>query len=410
MAEPDLKQGVDALKNRFDLQAPVTRQERDAERIRYERDIAPRLESITESYDRITKRRQDARLAEKRELELDESIKKLKAANAVDNDAGEVMGVIGERYNRIKNRIANLHLVPNPDRDDVDEAILAGDFVPASVAQMKANFSEVSAMYSDFNLMQAISTQDNHVNINTSFKTLLAEGDKKIQAAEKTRNNRSKLVERMEELQAYHKEGADKYELAVERFRATNSIPEFKSVVDAGHRELDLARRGATLRLKEVQALRDEIVHKRRHLKTDPRAERTGALNIPYMRAAHDPIFVGSVYNRVLSLIDSETLDEDQFKALVGRSKEEAQKALDQGQYDDEGERAEHKPKVEGGYPTESKFDKFTNDLYKNILLFLDKESTSVQQRALRLGVPAPDERHLQVDPDLEDAADDTKK
>ena len=84
MAEPDLKQGVDALKNRFDLQAPVTRQERDAERIRYERDIAPRLKSITDTYDRMAKRRQDAEIHKLKRQELEASIAKLKEAKETE--------------------------------------------------------------------------------------------------------------------------------------------------------------------------------------------------------------------------------------------------------------------------------------------------------------------------------------
>ena len=435
MAEPDLKQGVDALKNRFDLEAPVTREERDAERIHYERYIAPRLESITESYDRITKRRQDARLAEKRELELDESIKKLKAANAVAAAQPEAGLIIGNRYGQVKDRIETLgylrgddgELIKDPVMDENDPTKQIGfTYRPATVAQMRENLRGANSLVDSLDLTNAVAAHENATALSASFRALLQRGKDRVSSARTERDRVTTLRKDMDELYRYHRVGPKgdsgllastvKYGKALEAFEQTGNVPAFEQVINMGKADLKQARGRVQKRIERIDKLSDTVLNKRKFVKTDPKAETTPALGSVFMRSAHDDIFVRGVYRDYLRLLEPPVRDEGEDEAVfkkredefyeeyVGKTKEEAEKALSDGQDPLKTEEEEGRKELKAGVASE--FDDFANELYKRIVDLLSREKFVAEEKALELGLPSPAERGTGLTPDQQRAVD----
>jgi len=430
VAEPDLKQGVSALKNRFNLGGPVTREEQDAARIRYERDIAPRLESITESYDRITKRRQGARLAEKRELELDESIKKLKAANAVAAAQPDASLIIGKRYGQVKDRIETLGYLrgddgelfkdPVMEKDPVSgELVPTGDFtyLPASVAQMRENLRVANSLVDSFDLTNAVAAHENATAVSTSFRALLQRGKDRVNSARTERDRVTTLRKDMDEVRRYHKvgpEGAsglsastEKYDAAISVFENTGDVPAFEKVINVGKADLKQARGRVQKRIERIDKLSDTVINKRKFIRTDPEAETTQVLGSVFMRAAHDPLFVRGVYREYLRLLEPPVRGEDEkeaafktrsdefYKEYVGKTKDEVE--------GEDGQLAKKQTLKDGG-KQESDFDKFANTLYDKIVDFLTREKFVAEEKALELGLPAPADRGTGLSPDVQRA------
>jgi len=243
MAEPDLKQGVDALKNRFDLEAPVTREERDAERIHYERYIAPRLESITESYDRITKRRQDAEMHKLKTAEVAASIAKLKEKKDTDEQDQAGLAAIHKSWSDISEIIDNIGVVPNPD--DL-EGVFPRTYVPASIPQMRDALQQARNMYNNFGLRTRILNSTDKVGFEKMFADKISQGEKFIATTETRRKESSTLMADYEDLLNYDSSDiiddkgkvtgntADQYKAARGRFESTHNMNEFRSVISRG--------------------------------------------------------------------------------------------------------------------------------------------------------------------------------
>lgn len=401
MAEPDLRRGVRALKNTFGMRSNLTSDERRDLEMRYQRDVAPRVESITNTYDRITKRLNDREIADLKKKELEASIAKLKGAQDQAKAAENNLSKIQESFNKVRSAISTIDRVPDPE----DASLV----VPASVAQMRENLSRAREMYSDFGLRSLINQDENRVALEGMFEEQFTQGAKKITNAESFREERAGLMADYDDLLLYHKGlVADKdgkgtptpleevYEKAFDTFQRDRNVNAFRRVLSVGKKDLGEQRARVSSRIKRADELYDKVTSKRKFMAATMEQKLEDQLGgLAASRAINDPIFVRSVYKDYLSLLGD--LSEEEFKEKVGATKEQAKDAFEVGQPDTVMEKASRSP-----------FDQFADTLYENIIDYLSEERNNLEDTAVKLGVSTiPSDAGATVSPEKEDKAKD---
>ena len=401
MAEPDLRRGVRALKNTFGMRANLTSDERRDLEMRYQRDVAPRVESITNTYDRITKRLNDREIADLKKKELEASIAKLKGAQDQAKAAENNLSKIQESFNKVRSAISRIDQVPDP----------TGQFVvPASVAQMRENLSRAREMYSDFGLRSLINQDENRVALEGMFEEQFTQGAKKITNAESFREERAGLMADYDDLLLYHKGlVADKdgkgtptpleevYEKAFDTFQRDRNVNAFRRVLSVGKKDLGEQRARVSSRIKRADELYDKVTSKRRFIAATMEQKLEDQIQgLAAARAINDPIFVRSVYKDYLSLLGD--LSEEEFKEKVGVTKDQAKNTFEVGQPDT----------VMAAGAGRSPFDQFADTLYENIIDYLSEERDNLEDTAVKLGVSTiPSDAGATVNPEKEDKAKD---
>jgi len=401
VAEPDLRRGVRALKNTFGMRSNLTSDERRDLEMRYQRDVAPRVESITNTYDRITKRLNDREIADLKKKELEASIAKLKGAQDQAKAAENNLSKIQESFNKVRSAISTIDRVPDPE----DASLV----VPASVAQMRENLSRAREMYSDFGLRSLINQDENRVALEGMFEEQFTQGAKKITNAESFREERAGLMADYDDLLLYHKGlVADKdgkgtptpleevYEKAFDTFQRDRNVNAFRRVLSVGKKDLGEQRARVSSRIKRADELYDKVTSKRKFMAATMEQKLEDQLGgLAASRAINDPIFVRSVYKDYLSLLGD--LSEEEFKEKVGATKEQAKDAFEVGQPDTVMEKASRSP-----------FDQFADTLYENIIDYLSEERNNLEDTAVKLGVSTiPSDAGATVSPEKEDKAKD---
>ena len=406
MAEPDLKRGVRALKNRFKLEAPVTREEQDAARIRYERDIAPRLKSITDTYDRMAKRRQDAEIHKLKRQELEASIAKLKEAKETDDQGQDGFLAIQRGFRQMCDIIDNIGLVPDPD--DLEGAE-PRNMVPASISQMQTQLGQAKKIYNDFGLRSLIINSADKTGYEKLFSDKLAQGEKAIANATTQRDQTASLMSDYEDLLTYddfeiEEKGevigrtSDKYQEAYKKFKVDRNVNDFKAVLRVGKKNLDQERDRLKSRIDRVKALQDRVANKRKFVATTE-VQREGEVlqDQVIRRVPNDPIFVRSVYKEYLSLLGDLARSPAGYREYVGRDREAVEGSagvLEKGHGDETLEEP-------------SSFDEFSEDLYKRIIDYLSDEKNTLDEDARAIGVSAARGADTQVSSTDEEIVDD---
>jgi len=401
VAEPDLRRGVRALKNTFGMRANLTSDERRDLEMRYQRDVAPRVESITNTYDRITKRLNDREIADLKKKELEASIAKLKGAQDQAKAAENNLSKIQESFNKVRSAISTIDRVPDPEDDS--------RAVPASIAQMRENLSRAREMYSDFGLRSLINQDDNRVALEGMFEEQFTQGAKKITNAESFREERAGLMADYDDVLLYHKGFvADKdgkgtptpleevYEKAFDTFQRDRNVNAFRRVLSVGKKDLGEQRARVLSRIKRADELYDKVTSKRKFMAATMEQKLEDQLGgLAAARAINDPIFVRSVYKDYLSLLGD--LSEEEFKEKVGVTKDQAKNTFEVGQPDTVMEKASRSP-----------FDQFADTLYQNIIDYLSEERDNLEDTAVKLGVSTiPSDAGATVSPEKEDKAKD---
>ena len=402
MAEPDLRRGVRALKNTFGMRANLTSDERRDLEMRYQRDVAPRVESITNTYDRITKRLNDREIADLKKKELEASIAKLKGAQDQAKAAENNLSKIQESFNKVRSAISTIDRVPDP----TDASLV----VPASVAQMRENLSRAREMYSDFGLRSLINQDENRVALEGMFEEQFTQGAKKITNAESFREERAGLMADYDDVLLYHKGlGADKdgkgtpiplekvYEKAFDTFQRDRNVNAFRRVLSVGKKDLGEQRARVSSRIKRADELYDKVTSKRRFIAATMEQKLEDQIQgLAAARAINDPIFVRSVYKDYLSLLGD--LSEEEFKEKVGVTKDQAKNTFEVGQPDT----------VMAAGAGRSPFDQFADTLYENIIDYLSEERDNLEDTAVKLGVSTiPSDAGATVSPEKEGKAKD---
>ena len=388
MAEPDVSKSVKRLRNDFKFDRSISRDERRAEQLHYDREIAPRLQSITETYDRITKRRNDAEIAKRKVLELDLSIKRLKTANAAAEGGGAGLAGIEKRYVEIQGIIGNIPKLP--DTDDGAGGLTPGR--PRSIPEMRAEVVRARTLASEIGLLKAISEQPNRVDLRGGFDDIIALGDERVKNATTLRDKSTSLIAELENLSRFHHGNTsipatdiaeddtiitnkERYQRIFDVFTKTKSLPDLEEGVRQGNQELETKRSGITRRLKKVTELYAQVEGRLPILPTTEAAEEPAHKNVPFKRQAQTPVFVRSLYLKYLKLIDADNLEDPQFLERVGHTKAEADKAFK----DMHGDWAEGKV---------SEFDKFAQKLYFSMLEYLTNERDHLDEQAGHWGIP----------------------
>jgi len=402
VAEPDLRRGVRALKNTFGMRANLTSDERRDLEMRYQRDVAPRVESITNTYDRITKRLNDREIADLKKKELEASIAKLKGAQDQAKAAENNLSKIQESFNKVRSAISTIDRVPDP----TDASLV----VPASVAQMRENLSRAREMYSDFGLRSLINQDENRVALEGMFEEQFTQGAKKITNAESFREERAGLMADYDDVLLYHKGlGADKdgkgtpiplekvYEKAFDTFQRDRNVNAFRRVLSVGKKDLGEQRARVSSRIKRADELYDKVTSKRKFMAATMEQKLEDQIQgLAAARAINDPIFVRSVYKDYLSLLGD--LSEEEFKEKVGVTKDQAKNTFEVGQPDT----------VMAAGAGRSPFDQFADTLYENIIDYLSEERDNLEDTAVKLGVSTiPSDAGATVSPEKEGKAKD---